>query len=48
MPAVFRADESGRETSINARVDGTRITVTSRSARYVLRYGDAYLCIEGE
>lgn len=48
MPTVFRADESGRETSINARVDGTHITVTSRSARYVLRYGDAYLCIEGE
>lgn len=48
MPTVFRADESGRETSINARVDGTRITVTGRSARYVLRYGDAYLCIEGE
>ncbi|PTX41817.1 type IV secretion system protein VirB9 [Gemmobacter caeni] len=48
MPTVFGADERGRETSINARVEGTRITVTSRSARYVLRYGDAYLCIEGE
>lgn len=48
MPTVFRADDRGRETSINARVDGTRITVTSRSARYVLRLGDAYLCIEGE
>lgn len=48
MPTVFRVDAKGRETSINARVDGTRITVTSRSARYVLRYGDVYLCIEGE
>lgn len=47
IPTVFRADERGREVSINARVDGTRITVTSRSARYVLRYGDVYLCIEG-
>jgi type IV secretion system protein VirB9 len=48
MPTVFRSDERGRETSINSRVDGTRITVTSRSARYVLRYGDQYLCIESE
>lgn len=48
IPTVFRADERGREVSINARVDGTRITVTSRSARYVLRYGDLYLCIEAE
>jgi type IV secretion system protein VirB9 len=48
MPTIFRADARGRETSINARVTGTRITVTSRSARYVLRYGDQYLCIEGE
>jgi type IV secretion system protein VirB9 len=48
IPTIFRADERGRETSINARVDGTRITVTSRSTRYVLRYGDQYLCIEGE
>jgi type IV secretion system protein VirB9 len=45
---VFRADDRGRETSINARIDGTRITVTSRAARYVLRYGDQYLCIEAE
>lgn len=48
MPTVFRADASGREYSVNASVKGTRITVSTRSARWVLRYGDAYVCIEGK
>jgi type IV secretion system protein VirB9 len=48
MPTVFRADAQGREYSVNAAVKGTRITVSTRSARWVLRYGDAYVCIEGK
>lgn len=48
MPTVFRADARGREYSVNASVKGTRITVSTRSARWVLRYGDAYVCIEGK
>ena len=48
MPTVFRADAEGREYSVNAAVKGTRITVSTRSARWVLRYGDAYVCIEGK
>jgi type IV secretion system protein VirB9 len=48
MPTVFRADAEGREYSVNAAVNGTRITVSTRSARWVLRYGDAYVCIEGK
>lgn len=48
MPTVFRADAEGREYSVNAAVNGTRITVSTRSARWVLRYGDTYVCIEGK
>lgn len=48
MPTVFRADAEGREYSVNAAVKDTRITVSTRSARWVLRYGDAYVCIEGK
>ena len=48
MPTVFRADAQGREYSVNAAVKGTRITVSTRSTRWVLRYGDAYVCIEGK
>lgn len=48
MPTVFRTDAQGREYSVNASVKGTRITVSTRSARWVLRYGDAYVCIEGK
>ena len=48
LPTVFRADAQGREYSVNAAVIGTWITVGTRSARWVLRYGDQYVCIEGE
>jgi type IV secretion system protein VirB9 len=47
IPTIFRADDKGREYSVNAAVRGTRITVSTRSARWVLRFGDDYLCIEG-
>ena len=46
IPAVFRADDKGREYSVNSTVDGTIITVGSLSERWVLRYGDEYVCIE--
>ena len=48
MPAVFRADAKGQEYTVNSSVKGTRITVGTRSARWILRYGDAYVCIEGK
>lgn len=47
IPAVFRADEKGQEYSVNSSVNGTIITIGSRSERWVLRYGDEYICIEG-
>ena len=47
IPSVFRADARGRETSVNSSVNGTVITVGARSERWVLRYGDEYVCIEG-
>ncbi len=47
MPTIFRADEKGREYSVNAMVRGTTITVSTRSDRWVLRLGDQYVCIEG-
>ena len=47
IPSVFRADAKGRETSVNSSVNGTIITVGARSERWVLRYGDEYVCIEG-
>lgn len=45
MPTIFRADAKGREYSVNASVRGTRITVSSRSERWVLRYGEEYVCV---
>lgn len=47
MPAIFRADAKGQEYSVNSSVNGTVITVSTRSERWVLRYGDDYVCIEG-
>lgn len=46
IPAVFRADDQGREYSVNTSVNGNIITIGSRSERWVLRYGDDYVCIE--
>ncbi len=47
IPAVFRADAQGREYTANTNAQGTRLTVGSLSERWVLRYGDQYICIEG-
>ncbi|NBZ89204.1 TrbG/VirB9 family P-type conjugative transfer protein [Stagnihabitans tardus] len=48
MPTVFRADELGQEYAVNSMVSGTTITVPTRSERWVLRYGEAYVCITGK
>ncbi|MFV0297396.1 MAG: TrbG/VirB9 family P-type conjugative transfer protein [Hyphomicrobiaceae bacterium] len=48
IPSVFRADSSGREYTVNTSVKRTRVTVTNRSQRWVLRYGDDYICINGK
>lgn len=48
IPAIFRADSEGREHAVNTRANGTTVTVTSRSERWVLRFGDAAICIEGK
>ena len=45
IPSVFRADASGREYIVNARTDGTKVSVASRSDRWVIRYGDEFICI---
>lgn len=47
MPAIYRADRSGLEYTVNSHVSGTTITVTTRSPRWVLRMGDQFVCIEG-
>lgn len=47
IPSIFRADALGREYSVNTTVNGTIITVGARSERWVLRYGDASVCVEG-
>ncbi|SMO99165.1 TrbG/VirB9 family P-type conjugative transfer protein [Paracoccus laeviglucosivorans] len=47
MPAVFRADAKGRETSVNSSTKGNVIVVSGRSERWVLRHGDDYVCITG-
>lgn len=47
IPSIFRADARGREYSVNSSVDSTIITVGARSERWVLRYGDEYVCVEG-
>ena len=48
MPTIFRADAKGQEYSVNSAVRGTRITVSTRSERWVLRYGDEYVCVTAE
>ncbi|MDF3855628.1 TrbG/VirB9 family P-type conjugative transfer protein [Paracoccus pantotrophus] len=48
MPSVFRADAKGLEYTVNTTTDGTVITAAGRSDRWVLRYGDSYVCITGE
>ena len=48
MPAIFRADVKGQEYSVNSSVRGTTITVSTRSERWVLRYGEEYVCVTAE
>lgn len=48
MPTIFRADARGQEYSVNSAVRGTKITVSTRSERWVLRYGDQYVCVTAE
>ncbi len=45
MPTIFRADAKGQEYSVNSSVRGTTITVSTRSERWVLRYGEEYVCV---
>ena len=47
MPSVFRADSKGLEYAVNSTTKGTVITVAGRSERWVLRYGDQYVCVTG-
>ena len=47
IPSVFRVDAKGQEYSVNSSANGTIITVGSRSERWVLRYGEDYVCVEG-
>jgi type IV secretion system protein VirB9 len=48
MPTIFRADAKGQEYSVNSSVRGTTITVSTRSERWVLRYGEEYVCVTAE
>lgn len=48
IPTIFRADAKGREYSVNSAVRGTTITVSSRSERWVLRYGEDYVCVTAD
>ena len=46
IPSIYRADAQGREYIVNGRTIGTRVAVGSRSDRWVIRYGDEYICIQ--
>jgi type IV secretion system protein VirB9 len=48
MPTIFRADAKGQEYSVNSSVRGTTITVSTRSERWVLRFGEEYVCVTAE
>lgn len=48
MPSIFRADEKGLEYAVNSTTKGSIVTVAGRSERWVLRYGDAYVCVTGQ
>lgn len=47
-PSIYRADAQGREYIVNSRTDGTTVTVASRSDRWVIRYGDEYICAQNK
>lgn len=48
LPTVFRADAKGLEYTVNTSSNGTIITASGRSERWVLRYGDDFVCVTGE
>ncbi|SEO19511.1 type IV secretion system protein VirB9 [Gemmobacter aquatilis] len=48
MPTIFRADAKGQEYSVNSAVRSTMITVSTRSERWVLRYGEDYVCVTAD
>ena len=48
IPTIFRADAKGQEYSVNSSVRRTTITVSTRSERWVLRYGEEYVCVTGD
>lgn len=48
IPSIYRADANGREYIVNARASGTKIAVGRRSDRWVIRYGDEFVCIQSE
>ena len=46
IPSIYRSDAQGREYIVNGRTDGMRVTVGSRSDRWVIRYGEEYICVQ--
>jgi type IV secretion system protein VirB9 len=48
IPAVFRADNKGREYTVNSGINGTTVIVPRRSERWVLRHGDEFICITAD
>lgn len=48
IPTVFSADSKGLEYNVNTATVRTTTTAGTRSQRWVLRYGDEYVCIEGK
>ena len=47
IPSVFHVDAEGQEYSVDSSANGSIITVGSRSERWVLRYCEEYVCVEG-
>ncbi|WP_299593275.1 TrbG/VirB9 family P-type conjugative transfer protein [uncultured Tateyamaria sp.] len=45
IPSIFRANVKGEEFTVNTSARGTRVTVSTRSERWVLRVGDEYVCV---
>lgn len=48
IPSIFRANAKGQEFTVNTSARGTRVTVSTRSARWVLRVGDEYVCVSAQ
>lgn len=45
IPDVYRIDGNGKEHRVKAQLDGSMLTVSDRSQRWMLRYGKDYVCI---